>query len=73
MTIRPLQLPGPLIVPQINWEPLNAVGDAYVKNQERQRDGTARDNTSAVNAQMLASEKSWEGLLKLSSAISPRR
>src|SRR5882672_238074 len=38
MAIQQLQLPGPLIVPQIDWSPLNAVGDAYVQNQERQRD-----------------------------------
>src|SRR5262245_57667921 len=41
MAIQPLQLPGQLVVPQIDWSPLNAVGDAYVKNQERQREAAA--------------------------------
>ena len=37
MTVAPLQLPGPLTVPTIDWKPLNEVGDAYVKNQEQER------------------------------------
>src|SRR5262249_27294022 len=37
MTIQPLQLPGPLVVPKIDWSPLNEIGDAYVKNQDRRR------------------------------------
>src|SRR5882672_3064802 len=41
MAIAPLQLPGPLIVPQLDFSPLDKIGDAYVKNQERQREAAA--------------------------------
>src|SRR5437660_1667625 len=35
--IQPLQLPGPLVVPRIDWSPLDKVGDAYIENQKDQR------------------------------------
>src|SRR5258707_3044843 len=41
MTVAPLQLPGPLIVPQLDFSPLDKIGDAYVKHQERQREAEA--------------------------------
>lgn len=41
MAIAPLQLPGPLNVPQLNFSSLDKIGDAYVQNQERQREAAA--------------------------------
>jgi hypothetical protein len=41
MAIEPLQLPGPLVVPKIDWSPLDKVGDAYVENQRQQREAAA--------------------------------
>src|SRR6267154_4954000 len=37
MTVQPLQLPGPLIVPQVDWSGLDKIGDVAGKYFENQR------------------------------------
>ena len=36
--VSPLQLPGPLVVPQLDFSPLNTIGDAYLRHSERERE-----------------------------------
>ena len=37
MPISQLQLPGPLVVPQLDWSGLNTIGDAFMARNERER------------------------------------
>jgi hypothetical protein len=37
MAIAPLQLPGPLVVPQLDWSGLDKIGDALMLRNERER------------------------------------
>jgi hypothetical protein len=39
--VAPLQLPGPLVVPQVDWSGLNQIGDALMRKGERQREAEA--------------------------------
>lgn len=41
MGINPLQLPGPLVVPQVDWSGLNQIGDAIQRRNEREREAQA--------------------------------
>src|SRR5215470_15476174 len=59
MAIAPLQLPGPLVVPQLDWSGLNMIGDALMKRNERERENQqfaaavnelSGPSSSAVNA-----------------------
>jgi hypothetical protein len=52
--IPPLQLSGPLNVPKLDWRPLDAVGDAYMKNQDRHQQRIFSE-----------SEDFWDRLLRL--------
>jgi hypothetical protein len=39
--VAPLQLPGPLVVPPVDWSGLNQIGDALMRRGERQREAEA--------------------------------
>jgi hypothetical protein len=39
--VQPLQLPGPLVVPSVDWSGLNQIGDALMRKGERQREAEA--------------------------------
>jgi hypothetical protein len=39
--VAPLQLPGPLVVPMVDWSGLNQIGDALMRKGERQREAEA--------------------------------
>jgi hypothetical protein len=39
--VAPLQLPGPLVVPQVDWSGLNQIGDALMRKGEREREAQA--------------------------------
>jgi hypothetical protein len=41
MAISPLQLPGPLVVPPVDWSGLNQIGNALMRRGERQREAEA--------------------------------
>jgi hypothetical protein len=41
MAIAQLQLPGPLVVPQLDWSPLDKIGDALQRRNERERENKA--------------------------------
>jgi hypothetical protein len=41
LPIQPLQLPGPLVVPTLDWRPLDRIGDAITERQQRQAEAEA--------------------------------
>jgi hypothetical protein len=47
MAIAPLQLPGPLVVPQLDWSGLDKVGDAFMRRNQIERENKAFEDVVA--------------------------